>query len=460
MSKASPHLPIEIWQAILRYAISTPTFLDPDAVIGIPFRIVEESWIDWNNVNMYKQAEATRQNLRQVCRSWRLYLHNFENRYVKMIDIRHGEIPPAALKEAIRVSFWGDSCSCDMCCSGYLGPSQEFESFERFCWRIIKEQGPIRAEILDMSAAHFQMGDMVKLTDCLSNLITLSALHCSFNGSMVRLINGIPTLRHCLGRGFWGAEEFEVNRFNSRTLQTLSMSLPTPRLCQSDLSPENWRLPGLRSLRLKDAQPGVDAQELQDVICPLLMAIGRNLIWLDIEFRNSDYEIPSLLWALCPQMEYLNTAMKLSNPPPSDHPIRTLSVPMVYGGEYNVPSGYSSLFPAWPNLDVLMIRGKWSSSSNSLPIYPDWVKKCKQYNIRLVDACNETLESYMRKSRIYFSKSGVRRTIKSRKIREEEAMNIDPAQIPLPDSPQSSSVSAWTEDGPLEWLSRITISDE
>jgi hypothetical protein len=407
MPNDPPHLPIEIWQIILRYAISIPAFLDPDAVAGIPAKIVEEASVEWNNAEIYEQSEAIRKSLCQVCPSWRSYLQPFENRFVKMIDIRHGAMPPLALKKAIRISFWGQICSCEICGPGRLSSSEKSKSFEEFCWKTMKEQRPLRAEILDTSRAHFQIKELLEILDAVPNLVTLSALGCSFNGTMIRLINGAPRLRHCLGRGFWGREELEGNKFNSTTLQTLFMSLPSPRLSQSDLAATNWHLPALRNLRLRDAQPGVEAQNLQDALCPLLMAIGRSLVWLDIDFRNSDYDVPSLLWTLCPYLEYLNTSMRLSNAPPKDHPIYTLSVPMVYRRKYTRIPGYSSCFPAWPNLCVLMVNEKWSSSPNYLAIYPDWVRKCKQYKIRLVDVCGETLNSYMEKRDIYFDKSGM-----------------------------------------------------
>jgi hypothetical protein len=405
MSRTSPHLPIEIWQTILRYAISIPAFLDPDAVAGIPARIVDNISVEWNNAKAYQESEVTRQSLRQVCRPWRSYLQPFEDRYVEMINIRHEKVQPRALKKVIRVSFWGESCSCDMCKSGYvsMSPSQKSESFEEFCWRNIHEQGPLSAEILDLSAAQFNIVKLWKVIDAVPNLVTLSAFNCSWNGYMSQLINYAPNLRHCLGRGFWGSGENEP-AFHSTTLQSLYMIIHTP-LPQTDLSSENWYLPGLRNLRLAYYRPSDNTQDLPDILCPLLMAIGANLVWLDIASANSDHEIPSLLWALCPHLEYFKTAMKLSNPPPEDHPLRTLSVPMVHGREYHHPPGYSSLFPAWFNLRVLMVKEKWSSS-RYLGIYPTWVRKCKQHNIRLVDVHDETLDSYTKRLGIYFDKCG------------------------------------------------------
>jgi hypothetical protein len=175
---------------------------------------------------------------------------------------------------------------------------------------------------------------------------------------------------------------------------------------QGYLSAENWHLPDLRNLRLGYYRASERTQEFYDVVYPLLMVIGRNIVWLDLAFTNGPPEVPSLFWALCPRVEYLKTSMKLSTPPPEDHPIRTLCVPMVHGRKYDQPPGYSSLFPAWPNLRVLMIGDQWSSS-RYLGIYPTWVRKCKQHNIRLVDLYGETLDSYLRRLGTYFDKSGM-----------------------------------------------------
>jgi hypothetical protein len=401
MDKDSPRLPTEIWQTILRHAMFIPAFLDPDAVAGIPSRMVCSASIEWNNVQKYKESETTRQNLRQVCQSWRSYLQLFEDRYVKMIDIRHEEVPPQALKRAIRVSFWGGHCFCDICDSTYIGPHQE--TFEEFCWKTLKKQGPLRAEILDMTGAQFDIRRMWKIVDDIPNLVTLSATDCSWRTYMTRFINYVPHLRHCLGRGFWGSSEYE-SRFHSTTLQTLHMIIQNSP-SQSYLSAEYWYLPNLRNLGLGYHRASEQTHDFYDIVYPLLMIIGGNIVWLDISFTKGSPELPPLFWAVCPQVEYFKTSMKLSTPPPEDHPIRTLCVPMIHGHKYDQPPGYSSLFPAWSNLRVLMI-GNQSSSSRYLGIYPTWVRKCKQRNIRLVDVHDETLDSYTKRLGIYFDKCG------------------------------------------------------
>jgi hypothetical protein len=401
MYKYSPHLPTEIWQKILRHAVFIPAFLDPDTVAGIPNRIVCSPSIEWNNVQKYKESETTRQTLRQVCQSWRSYLQLFENRYVKMIDIRHEEVPPQALRRAIRISFRGGNCTCGICDSRYVGPRRE--SFEEFCWKIMKEQGPLRAEIFDMSGAQFNIRRMWKIVDDIPNLVTLSAARCSWGTYMTRLINYVPHLRHCLGRGFWGSSEYESG-FHSTTLQTLHMIIQNSP-SQSYLSAEYWDLPNLRNLRLGYYRENEQTHDFYDIVYSLLRVIGRNIVWLDLAFTNDPPEVPSLFWAVCPHVEYFKTSMKLSTPPPENHPTRTLYVPMIHGRSYDQPPGYSSLFPAWSNLRVLMIGDQWSSS-RYLVIYPTWVRKCKQHNIRLVDVHDETLDSYPERVGIYFDKCG------------------------------------------------------
>ncbi|PVG04351.1 hypothetical protein CPB86DRAFT_660446, partial [Serendipita vermifera] len=75
-------LPPEVYQIILRYSISVPNFLDPDAVDRIPAWAIHQS--KWNNQTEYWAAERTRNSLRRVCKSWDHYLHRYGHRFVRI----------------------------------------------------------------------------------------------------------------------------------------------------------------------------------------------------------------------------------------------------------------------------------------------------------------------------------------------------------------------------------------
>ena len=70
---AVSELCVETWQVILRYAISVPDFLDPDAYEGV---LSTDMWADsespLNDESAYWRAgaEKTRNRLRCVAKSW------------------------------------------------------------------------------------------------------------------------------------------------------------------------------------------------------------------------------------------------------------------------------------------------------------------------------------------------------------------------------------------------------
>ncbi|PVF93996.1 hypothetical protein CPB86DRAFT_714178, partial [Serendipita vermifera] len=96
-------LPPEIWQTILRYSISVPVFLDPDAVERISPWIVNQPDIEWNDERSYWEAERTRNALQRTCRLWDVYLRRYEHRFVRMGDVAHGLGAAQHLKVAVRV---------------------------------------------------------------------------------------------------------------------------------------------------------------------------------------------------------------------------------------------------------------------------------------------------------------------------------------------------------------------
>ncbi|PVF93214.1 hypothetical protein CPB86DRAFT_715915, partial [Serendipita vermifera] len=99
------HIPTEIWQTILRYAISVPVFLDPYAAENHSLAITWSPPLDWNIEASYWAAERTRNSLQRVCCSWDDYLRSFEHRYVRMSDVVHDLVPPTCLTNAIRISL-------------------------------------------------------------------------------------------------------------------------------------------------------------------------------------------------------------------------------------------------------------------------------------------------------------------------------------------------------------------
>ncbi|PVF93028.1 hypothetical protein CPB86DRAFT_716271, partial [Serendipita vermifera] len=98
----SSMLPVEIWQCILRYAISAPQVFDPDYWVERypPWVINNRRHLDLEN---YEEAETIRKDLQKVCRAWDEYLRRFAHRFVRMCDVAHGKVPARYLRSAARI---------------------------------------------------------------------------------------------------------------------------------------------------------------------------------------------------------------------------------------------------------------------------------------------------------------------------------------------------------------------
>jgi hypothetical protein len=93
---------VEIWQMILRYAISVPVFFEANPVETCGYQQFIESY---NNTRLYWRAERSKNALRRVCASWNAYLKRYDHRYVNLMDVKHGHVPTVALPRAIRIEI-------------------------------------------------------------------------------------------------------------------------------------------------------------------------------------------------------------------------------------------------------------------------------------------------------------------------------------------------------------------
>ncbi|PVF93215.1 hypothetical protein CPB86DRAFT_829489 [Serendipita vermifera] len=393
---ASSLVPTEIWQTILRYSISVPVFLDPDAVEAISPCVIEDAKIEWNDEKPYWQAERTRVALQRVCKSWNRYLRLYEHRLIRMIDIAHGFVSPDKLQNAIRLSLRGENCKCQTCADS-TWPICSGNSFEAWCWNLLNGCEPTNIRILDGTGATFDMRTFPMNT--FPELETLFALHCSFGKYIGLITNHLPHLRHCLGRGYWGCTEKQT--FNSQTVKTLFISFPLPRIPEDHFTAQNWRLPGLRHIRIKDPAQGSRTDELQASLWALLKVIGQQLTSLYLPWANSTYELHSDIWNLCPNLEHLYTAMKLTRPPPFEHPIHTLCI----ASSRNYMYLRERPFPDWINLRIIRTDVRWDRSE-SLIYSMAWVTTCAERNIRLEDGTGESYDEFIKRTGVKFDERG------------------------------------------------------
>ncbi|CAG7852877.1 SubName: Full=Uncharacterized protein {ECO:0000313/EMBL:CCA69311.1} [Serendipita indica DSM 11827] len=93
------HLPVEIWEIILKLAISVPLFFESDPILAQDLPICPRYY----NSKMYWGSERTRNALRRVCSSWNQTLKPFAHRFINTEDILHGNVPISALPLARRL---------------------------------------------------------------------------------------------------------------------------------------------------------------------------------------------------------------------------------------------------------------------------------------------------------------------------------------------------------------------
>jgi hypothetical protein len=93
---------VEIWQTILRYAISVPVFFEANPVQACGYQQFINSY---NNPRVYWRAERCRNALRRVCASWNAYLKRYDHRYVNFMDVKYGWVPVFAISQAIRIEI-------------------------------------------------------------------------------------------------------------------------------------------------------------------------------------------------------------------------------------------------------------------------------------------------------------------------------------------------------------------
>ncbi|PVF93213.1 hypothetical protein CPB86DRAFT_790371 [Serendipita vermifera] len=374
--------PLEIWQTILRYAISVPIFLDPDSVEGISPFLIDNQDIEWNDEKPYWSSERDRNALQRVCKSWDAYLRHYHHRFVRISDVIHGSVSIEQLKSAIRVSLAEhfEPIVCAMCHPNQIlsnDPSSGM-TFEDLCWNIIQQAGALQLIILDFRSSGFSM---VKFPiTAFPKAVTLLGLHCAYSGTLAKIVNSIQTLRHCFGRGYWGPKEKQT--LNSSSLISLSLTLRYPTPPEDFFKTQNWNLPNLRHLcaRFTDRR---DVSDLpQKSLWAMLKIGGKGLHSLYLPWDNRDHNLLADIWTLCPNLELLHTEMKLTSAPPFDHPIRTISVPSF---DFYDNKPLETYIPNWPGIRAVRMDVSWYRP----------VEKLKGFSLRLEDVKGESYDDFL-----------------------------------------------------------------
>jgi hypothetical protein len=379
--------PLEIWQTILRYAISVPVFLDPDAMEDISPVIIIRPDLEWNDEKPYWSSERHRNALQRVCKSWDTYLRSYHHRFVRISDIIHGHVSIEQLKTAIRVSLADhfEPGGCGVCHPDIYPPKEDTSkpmSFEDLCWSFIGRAETLQLAILDCQLSCFSM---VKFPFwAFPKAITLVGLHCAYSGTLAKIVNSIPTLRHCYGRGYWGPKEKQS--FDSSSLITLSLTLRHPTPPESFFTTQNWNLSNLRHLCVR-YNDGIEVGEgPQNSLWALLKLAGKGLRSLHLPWSNDSYELLADIWTFCPNLEHIYTAMKLTSAPPFDHPIHTITFPSTKFYSSTPPETF---IPDWPGVRTIRIDASWYGPIEKLKEYPLRNKR------RIEDVLGETYDDFI-----------------------------------------------------------------
>ncbi|CAG8672577.1 4282_t:CDS:1, partial [Acaulospora colombiana] len=271
----SNHLPVpaEIWQTILRYAISVPVFLDPYQGETHSFRMRGVSVAEWSNEAAYWRTERVLNTLQDVCHLWRHYLQQYEHRFVRIADVAHGIVPLVHLGTAARVSTGRhEYLTCRECCSKDYLPGNEFGQntpFELLCWAILRRIESFQATILDLQMYCSYRSELP--LHAFHNLVTFQAMESRYRTSYPPdVINSLPNLRYWYANGHVDGDSDQP--VLSTTLRAIRLRFPSSELA----IPTSWNLPALRHLdiNLNDVS---GTRRLLDSLPSLLNTIGTKL---------------------------------------------------------------------------------------------------------------------------------------------------------------------------------------
>jgi hypothetical protein len=294
--------PAEIQQKILRYVISVDVVLDPDAIASTDILAMSEYHAcnpesQWNDMRPYWSTERDRNSCRRVCVSWNIYLEEkIGHRYVRMIDIVHGNLSASALRNAVRVSFYihGRGMRCTFC----EGKGRSAVRRGEFLRGTLTDVGETRTQIITSVVSQ----DLAILADHMPDTVTITKL--SGGNDLGDSITRFRQLRHLHvdSPGLYS----KTHILDTPNLQSFSF---TPRLfMRTDFAQPGWNLRNLHTLNMLSCPLGLAGPPTERVIKPLLREIGPNLKSLFLPSVYLTY-FTAEIWEICPNLENI-TATK------------------------------------------------------------------------------------------------------------------------------------------------------
>jgi hypothetical protein len=380
-------LPTEIWQLIFQNSILLPN-LDPDYLVDrLPPSIISNKTRS-DTIVCYK-TEARLNTLRRVCRSWDEYLRQYAHRFVRMLDVVHGNVPVHYLQSAIRISFRDhDDVLCAVCQPENFQLDEAISQYIELCQHIIVHKKPFRAQIIDYGHFGHRILHNIVSSGTFPNLIRIHATQVSMPASeIIQTIESLPTLRHMYAQLMWNQDR--ILSLRSTTLITLMISFHIPNPSFTMFTDETLHLPALRHLHINYSYYDHPGAYGEPAWLALVRVVGKQLRTLVFsrEAPCTMNNVPEEIWRICPKLEDLFAFGLITIPaPPAGHPIHTLNWAMHRDNDV----------PDWPSLRTIRMDRAWSNwfELDDPPLTTSQVERLKSRFV-LQDRWGESYAEYI-----------------------------------------------------------------
>jgi hypothetical protein len=306
--------PVEIWEKILKYAISVPLFFetDPASSYGIEFLPKYSCEAE------YWRSERIRNAARRVCSTWNVFLKRYDHRYVHIVDILLGRIPITTIPLAIRLNTGLDK-------NHHQGPLQEEkvalltdatgiptddQNEAVLLWRMEIWDGKYPEEEEDFDLIMSRTPHLEAIVHCAER--DFSRFH-SYPKRIRFISTPVPL-------GMLGMVPEDSLNFDRLTSLQLELSSP-------DFGNVCWNLPSLRHLTIGHWSNRSDPLAM----LRLLEKIGKGLLTFYLtEFFPLERDLPNDFWDMVPVVQRIEISYWGEIcPPPPEHPMQYARVSML-----------------------------------------------------------------------------------------------------------------------------------
>ncbi|KIM19651.1 hypothetical protein M408DRAFT_31042 [Serendipita vermifera MAFF 305830] len=365
------HAPIEIWEKILKYAISVPLFFDSDPISNHGIKRFSEYQFEAE----YWQSERIRNRLRRVCKSWNIFLRVYQHRYVTLTDLHNGEVPLSALLVAIRLNF---SFTRSYPASLRSIPRKfVLQDVRRLLKKIIRSasgestdvDAPTRwsVQIIDDYEAE-DISDLTVLPKIAPRLEAVIGVYASDLTVPLSITNNLVSLYMNEDYAASRACKWPISYFphlTSLRLRPVDLEIPL----------DQWNLPALQHLSIDpiDPLPSTDAVAYFQRI---IEVFGRQLITFYYNVDCGEFEVPNDFWSYIPRLQHIQLPHWGEEGPPANHPLKHVRVPVCSKTSADIywtdpPAPAATSFPYWEIQSPANLR---HTSPLTVQLDQPWIK--------------------------------------------------------------------------------------